>query len=259
MKARPLESQFALADVVAMPWDEQVLGFPVLDLSNFRLSEGARVEQAAADLRSWLSRIDAGMVSCRLSEASLKEGWALEAAGFRFIEMMISPVCTRLAQVALRNPKINIRLADASDLDRLIAIASTAFGNERFHQDPRIDNKAAHQRYANWVEDSLSHATQKLYCVTYDEMIVALFVTENREPNAVYWHLTALDPTRAGVGLGEQVWRAMLDYHASMGATEVKTKIAVRNTVVMNLYAKLGFRFEHPEMTFHWMRSGEMC
>ena len=141
----------------------------------------------------------------------------------------------------------------------LIAIASTAFGSERFHQDPRIDRKAADQRYANWVEDSLSHATQKLYCVTYDEMIVALFVTENREPNSVYWHLTALDPTRAGVGLGEQVWRAMLDYHASSGSTEVKTKIAVRNTVVMNLYAKLGFRFEHPEMTFHWMRSGEMC
>lgn len=259
MKARPLESQFALADVVTMPWDEQVLGFPVLDLSNFRLKEGAQVWQAATDLRSWLSRIDAGMVSCRLPDATLKEGWALEAAGFRFIEMMISPVCTRLAQVALGNPKLKIRLADASDLDPLIAIASTAFGSERFHQDPRIDNKAADQRYSNWVEDSLEHATQKLYCVTCDEVIVALFVTENREPNSVYWHLTALDPARAGVGLGEQVWRAMLDYHASMGAIEVKTKIAVRNTVVMNLYAKLGFRFEHPEMTFHWMRSGEMC
>ena len=259
MKARPLESKFALADVVTMPWDERVLGFPVLDLTNFRLKEGAQVQQAATDLRSWLSRIDAGMVSCRLSETSLKEGWALEAAGFRFIEMMISPVCTRLAKVAQRHPKTDIRLAEASDLDRLIAIASTAFGSERFHQDPRIDNKAADQRYSNWVEDSLEHATQKLYCVTCDEVIVALFVTENREPNAVYWHLTALDPTRAGVGLGEQVWRAMLDYHASMGAIEVKTKIAVRNTVVMNLYAKLGFRFQHPEMTFHWMRSGEMC
>ena len=259
MKARPLESQFAFADVVSMPWDERVLGFPVVDLSNFRLSEGAQLEQAAADLRSWLSQVDAGMVSCRLSEASLKEGWVLEAAGFRFIEMMISPVCTRLAQVALRNPKINIRLAGASDLDPLIAIASTAFGYERFHQDPRIDRKAADQRYANWVEDSLEHATQKLYCVTCDEVIVALFVTENRKPDTIYWHLTALDPAKVGVGLGEQVWRAMLDYHASMGATEVKTKIAVRNTVVMNLYAKLGFRFEHPEMTFHWMRSGEMC
>lgn len=259
MKVRPLESQFVFADVVMVPWDEQVLGVPVIDLSNFRLTEGAQVEEAAADLRSWLSRIDAGMVSCRLSEASLKEGWALEAAGFRFIEMMISPVCNRLAQAALPHPKINIRLADASDLDPLIAIASTAFGNERFHQDPRIDSKAADQRYANWVEDALEHVTQNLYCVTCDDLIVALFVTETREPNSVYWHLTALDPTRAGVGLGEQVWRAMLDYQASLGTTEVKTKIALRNTVVMNLYAKLGFRFEHPEMTFHWMRSGESC
>lgn len=259
MKARPLESQFALADVVPMPWDEQVLGFPVIDLSNFRLAEGTQVEQAATDLRSWLSRSDAGMVSCRLSEASLKEGWVLEAAGFRFIEMMISPICTGLAQAPVGNPKINVRLADASDLDSLIAIASTAFGNERFHQDPRIDSEAADQRYANWVQDSFKHVAQNLYCVTCDDLIVALFVTENREPNSVYWHLTALDPTRTGVGLGEQVWRAMLDYHASMGAIEVKTKIAVRNTVVMNLYAKLGFRFEHPEMTFHWMRSGGMC
>lgn len=259
MKARPLESQFALADVVTMPWDERVLGFPVLDLSNFRLSKGAQIEQAAADLRSWLSRIDVGMVSCRLAETRLKESWALEAAGFRFIEMMISPVCARLAQAALRHPKINIRLADASDLDSLIAIASTAFGNERFHQDPRIDSKAADQRYANWVEDSLQHATQTLYCVTCDDVTVALFVTEDCEPNSTYWHLTALDPAKAGVGLGEQVWRAMLDYHASSGTTEVRTKIAVRNTVVMSLYAKLGFRFENPEMTFHWMRSGEMC
>jgi hypothetical protein len=33
----------------------------------------------------------------------------------------------------------------------------------------------------------------------------------------------------------------------------VTTTISSRNTRVLNLYAKLGFRFMPPEITFHWL------
>jgi RimJ/RimL family protein N-acetyltransferase len=38
------------------------------------------------------------------------------------------------------------------------------------------------------------------------------------------------------------------------GARSIRTTISARNTAVMNLYARLGFRFSAPDMTFHWVR-----
>jgi RimJ/RimL family protein N-acetyltransferase len=37
-----------------------------------------------------------------------------------------------------------------------------------------------------------------------------------------------------------------------IGCDSVSTTVAVRNVRVINLYAKLAFRFRAPAMTFHW-------
>jgi RimJ/RimL family protein N-acetyltransferase len=38
------------------------------------------------------------------------------------------------------------------------------------------------------------------------------------------------------------------------GAKRVRTSVVARNNRVLNLYARLGFRFSQPKMTFHWVR-----
>jgi RimJ/RimL family protein N-acetyltransferase len=43
----------------------------------------------------------------------------------------------------------------------------------------------------------------------------------------------------------------MIDRHRDRGMTAVETTISAHNLPVMNLYARLGFRFSQAEMTLH--------
>ena len=136
-------------------------------------------------------------------------------------------------------------------------IAERAFSHERYHIDPRLDPHFGNIRYSRWVKNSLNHPRQRLLKVVDGEHIVALFITESRENNSVCWHLTAISPSWQGRGYGQRVWRAMLRHHREEGQDCVITTISARNVAVLNLYAKLDFRFLPPEMTFHWVREGE--
>ena len=125
------------------------------------------------------------MATCRLSERQLAESWVLEGAGFRFIEMMITPVSRNLAEAPSGVPDVAIRQAEHKDLDVLRSIAARAFGYERFHQDTRIDKSAANLRYANWVDNAFKHDAQRLYCVSSNDGIVAVFVAEVVDQNTL--------------------------------------------------------------------------
>jgi hypothetical protein len=48
------------------------------------------------------------------------------------------------------------------------------------------------------------------------------------------------------------MWTSMLNRHALSGVTKVRTTIAARNVPVINLYARLGWRFMRCQMTYHW-------
>ena len=89
------------------------------------------------------------------------------------------------------------------------------------------------------------------------------FVTEVLDDSTCYWHLNAVAPEMQGQGLGKRAWLTMLALAQQDGNARVRSSIVVRNTRVMNLYAGLGFRFEAPSMTLHWVvrraRAGSRC
>ena len=82
---------------------------------------------------------------------------------------------------------------------------------------------------------------------------VALFITETLPGDICYWHLTAIAPHLQGRGYGRRTWETMLEHARRHGARQVRTSIAARNHRVLNLYARLGFHFPPPLMTFHWV------
>lgn len=109
-------------------------------------------------------------------------------------------------------------------------------------------------RYGRGVRNSLGRADQRLLKFKDGERAVALFLVESRVSRTAHWHLTAVSPTWLGCDYGYQVWQSMLRYHQAEGCEGLTTTISARNVAVLNLYAKLGFRFLPPEMTFHWVR-----
>ncbi len=237
------------------PWDTAIYGDPVLQITRLEV----RGENASQDFAAFELARDAagsGLTSCRLPHDKLRESMLLEALGFRFVEMLYLP---ELGQLATRpefvNSTLEVSRATESDLSRVAQIAGTAFRNERFHVDPRLPSKLGDQRYQHWALSSLSHPTQRLFVIRDGRFLIGFFVTENLPDGTCYWHLNAVATEFQGKGYGRRAWSAMIHHAQSNGAQRVRTSITARNNRVLNLYARLGFRFSAPLMTFHWVRS----
>lgn len=245
-----LEMTWSLA-----PWDKAVCGFPVIQITNIRVL-GSNADTDMRQFEQARTLIGAGLVSCRLHHDRLRESMFLEDHDFRFIEMLYAP------ELDLKNFKadsdaklLSVNHASETDLPTLQEIAGTAFNNERFKMDPRLDPAISDQRFQNWVTNSLHHASQELYLISDGARVVAFFVTELLTDGTCYWHLNAVAPDAQGQGFGRRVWLSMLSHAADAGAQRVRTSIAARNYRVLNLYARLGFNFLPPSMTFHWVKT----
>jgi len=236
------------------PWDSRVYGFPVLQITEIKITgSDTRADMRAFELER--DRLGAGLVSCRLSHELLRESMLLEDHGFRFIEMLYQPELELAECRSLEEDSaLEISRARDDELAALCAIASTAFQNERFKMDPRLDPELSDQRYQNWVASSMHHPTQKLYAIRAEDRPIAFFVTEMLDDGTCYWHLNAVASSAQGRGYGKRTWQGMLQQALDKGARRVRTCIVARNYRVLNLYAKLGFRFPPPLMTFHWVK-----
>ena len=236
-------------------WDTEVFQFPVAQICQIQIDDVGAASAAWHQFDDWLEDRQVRIVSCRLPMDCLAESMFLEACGFRFVEVVLHPYLDRLDQVELSVDDLVIAPAGQSDVNGLIDIARRAFLHERYHVDPRIDSAFGKERYARWVRSSLRHESQRLLKVVDGETPVGFFIVETDSLGGVYWHLTAISTEMQGRGYGRRAWTAMLNRHRQEGARSVSTTISVRNVAVQNLYARLGFRFRPPDMTFHWVRA----
>lgn len=238
-----------------VPWDQAACGFPVLQITALEVL-GPNAGDDMQIFERERDRLGAGLVSCRLPHDCLTESMLLEDHCFRFIEMLYAP------ELDLPTFKIDAQVAQLvvarardDDLPALLAIARTSFQNERFKMDTRIDPNVSDLRYQNWVASSFRHPTQELYVICEGIRRIAFFITELLNDGTCYWHLNAVAPDAQGQGYGRRVWLSMLNQAIKVGAQRVRTSIVARNHRVLNLYARLGFHFPPPSMTFHWVRS----
>lgn len=239
-----------------VPWDSVVFGFPVAQIDRLTVLDESTAVRDYDGFRRWRDEQAIGLVSCRLPQERLSESMFLESKGFGFIETVLHPELDRLQSLAFPADGFVIAPALRCDLVALREIAERSFRHGRYHVDPRLDSGLADVRYGRWVANSLEHPRQRLLKFVMDTRIIAFFIVESMKDKGVYWHLGAIDPSWQGWGYGERVWRALLCYCRDAGLERVVTTIAARNVAVLNLCAKLGFRFRRPEMTFHWLRGG---
>lgn len=237
-----------------VPWDTEIFHYPVAQIDRINISDKELFAKEYRKFESWRDANNLGLISCRLSHNLLCESMLLEENEFRFIEMVLHPKLENFDGLNIPHQGLEVALADQHDLCAIRVIAESAFNNERFHVDPRLDPECGNHRYGRWVAYSMDHPTQRLLKVIDDGKLVGFFIVELKDDRSVYWHLTAVSPQYQGKGYGRRAWLAMLQYHQLNGQTSVSTTISARNTVVLNLYSSLNFRFLPPEMTFHWVR-----
>jgi RimJ/RimL family protein N-acetyltransferase len=235
-----------------VPWDMAAFQMPVAQISAIEIKDAAAAAVDWASFADWLQARDVRIASCRLGHGELPASMFLEQHGFRFVEMVLHPY---LMLDTLMPPEATLEVVPATpqDLPLLRRIAETAFSHERYHVDPRVDKRLADIRYGRWVENTLTHPRQRLFKLMDGARTVALFITEDIDGD-VYWHLTAIAPDCQGQGYGRRAWSTMMARHQAQGLRKLSTTISARNSAVLNLYARLQFRFAAPDMTFHWLR-----
>jgi len=238
-----------------VPWDSETFGFPVAMITRIKLnSVGARAEAALNEFDTWCAENAVGLVSCRLERLQLHESMALEEHGFRFIEMVYGPRLDHLDRISEPRLAIQVTKAESNELASIEAIAFAAFTTGRFLLDWRLPAELSNRRYGSWVRTSLDRGAQTVLKAELDGELVGFFIVEHRPDHGVYWHLTAVAPQSQGKGVGMSLWQTMLMRHRAEGAAYVQTTISGHNPTALNLYARLGFSFDAPQMTFHWLR-----
>jgi RimJ/RimL family protein N-acetyltransferase len=248
------ERDGGILGVSLVPWDTEIFGFPVGQVTRFDIGATGRPAALLSELDEWCTAHDVRLVSCRLGNTQLRESMALEGLGFRFVEMVYGPHLDRLDRIAEPRHRIELTEASRADLGAIEEIAYDAFTTGRYLLDWRLPPDLSRQRYATWVRNSVDAPGQVVLKAESDGNLVGFFVIEHRPDASVYWHLTAIAPRWQGQGYGGSVWRSILRRHGAEGAASVETTISAHNAPIINLYGRLGFTFDAPRMTFHWLR-----
>jgi len=234
----------------SVPWDTEIFGFPVVQIREMELRDGDP-QPAFSEFERWCHGLGSRLVCCRLSHDRLRESGFLEQRLFRFIEMVYQPRFDGLNEAESLGEEVQIAVAEAADISEIEAIARVAFLTGRHVIDPRLDPRLGHDRYSIWIRNSLKNSRHQVVKALVGDRIAGFFIVEERADRTAYWHLTAIAPAFQGRGFGKSLWRSMMHRHRAAGMRAIETTISARNTVVLNLYARLGFRFGNAEMTLH--------
>jgi ribosomal protein S18 acetylase RimI-like enzyme len=239
-------------DYFLVPWDTQILGVPVAQISELHVTDPVAAARDYEEFASWCAQESIALCSCRVPAERVADSIFLEERGFRYIELNYLP---RLEQLQSRSlPQDTLRVAPATPQDRelLADMAAQVFRHGRFHQDPRIDPALGDRRYGAWMWNAFERATQRVLKCLLEDAVVGFFVVESPQAGYCFWSLTGLAPGLQGRGLGKRVWQTMLRQHQAEGVHTVSTSISSHNVPVFNLYVTLGFRFPKPSVTLQW-------
>ena len=238
--------------VATVPWDSGVLGYPVYELR----VDAAAPETIAAPLAAWVASLPPRFLAfSKVPLGTVAVHRVLAAHGFYPVETMIElhlPL-TRFARLVANAPRgWRLRPAGPEDAPLLTALAATSFKADRYHQDPQIDSARADQRYASWVEDGLRRG-ERIYVYENAEKgdVGGFFHVRATDEKTVDLSLAALSPAHQRIGLGFLLYQEVLLDCQRAGYSVATTRISVANVDVLNLFARLGFVFHHPGLTFH--------
>jgi ribosomal protein S18 acetylase RimI-like enzyme len=253
--ATTIEADGGLIECSIVPWDSEIFEFPVAAISKLELGEDAEGRALLGGFDAWCADHAVRLASCRIDHLRLRESMALEAHGFRFVEMVFGQRLERFESIDTPRHQISVDEATPADLEAIERVAYAAFTTGRYLLDWRLPPDLSNRRYARWVRNSLDAPAQTILKAEIDGRLAGFFIVERHPDRSVYWHLTAIAPAFQGQGIGRSVWQTILLRHAAEGVARVDTTVSAHNPAVLNLYARLGFSVQPPMMTFHWLRN----
>jgi GNAT superfamily N-acetyltransferase len=192
---------------------------------------------------------------------------ALAASGFYFVEATICPHIVLDKSGALRDfaadpgsflparhsladfRTVSLERTDAALRAAVRGIAGESFSDDRFHGDHNCGQGVADRRFQFWVDDLTGDPG-----VAFDILLLRERPIGFMARRAEDLILAGFARKFTGAGLGDFLWLSVLRKLKEAGLNQARSLISVRNIPVLNLYARLGFKFRDPRATFHYWR-----
>ena len=210
------------------PWDTKIFGYNCFEITD---SNEKTLMYAAKTPGHYSIKVDP------LSSKAL-----LHKYGCYYTDTLIQPYCT--ASRLKRFSDANISILNNPDILPLLAMCDGTFLHGRFHRDFNLSQTSADQRYQQWLTQLNEH-----------NEVLALMVGQQTAGFIAHDHgnflLHAMDKKFRRKGLAKYCWSAACEYLFNLGIQEITSSISASNLAALNLYASLGFRFNHAIDIYH--------
>lgn len=231
------------ADLRLTPWDERALGMRTAEIVRLEATSKDATTTLLAQAEQWCTEQGVRYLFGRFDAACTPAKAAVLATGHAIVECSLTLArngSDGLPVVPSRMRPLLREVADA-DLEELRRIARDDFHHGRFLEDPAIDPSLAAARMANWVGDLVQ---QGLMRTAESGGRVIGFHAERIAPDGRHADLILTGATARYAVLALPLWTMALESLRDRGVTSCSTLVSAANTGIVNLYAKLGFRYE---------------
>jgi ribosomal protein S18 acetylase RimI-like enzyme len=217
-------------------------------IAHVNLEPGDDLEGVLARARSG----DVAMVVIRLDAGDLESARRLETAGARLCDTLVYWSRTVSADELVSD---RIREAGAADAKVVETIARLAFAGYRghFQSDPRLDQAAADEVYADWALRSCLGGSDRVWLI--DDAGPAGFLTMRiNSPDESEILLNAVRPDCQRRGLYPLLVAAALDASARSRVSRCIVSTQLHNVPVQKVWSRMGFEPSGALHTFHlWL------
>jgi len=246
-----------------LPWDTQVLGFPVARIGYWidRLGDAENLERREELLtyvveearrqgvRYLFTRVPAGDV-CAIH--------ALERNGFRLVDGLLTfgVDAHKEPAPAEAGEELSCDVFAPEDLPALRKMAADSFSIDRFHNDPAIGREKAAEVYRRWTENSCAGYADCVLVARAREAVgfVALKTDRCSQPHlgvsvgVITLVATSREHRRKGVA--RRLTIAAHNWFRAAGCDWIEVGTQVANINACRVYQNAGFRLVASSLTF---------
>lgn len=248
-----------------LSYESRNLGLDAFEVKSEDIIDISESAKLTAAIQREIGEYGKVFISARIPKDEFRAAMLLQQAGFYFVEMTISPYAKLLKSRALSRfieaptefvPKkyqsheliVNpINKTELSLKQRIQAIAQESFIDDRFHIDPNCPDAIADQRFAYWVDDLYRDSATVFYALNYDGELSGFLCRKDE-----HLILAGFSEAHRNRGFGDFLWLSVMANMLDNGLKRAHTHISANNISVLNLYARLGYQFKFPEITFHY-------
>jgi len=243
MSATAIEHAGGRAEVRLTPWDERALGMRTAEIVRLDIGVASAAGSLIAEVERWGRANGVQYLFGRVDAAAPSAKKAVLAAGFGIVECSIALSRAGFAGLPAVPARMRpaLRPVEEADIAELERIARDDFHHGRFLEDPAIDTALSAARTANWIGDL---ARQRLaYAATLNGKVIG-FHAERMSADGRHADLILTGVTGRYAIMAMPLWITALESLSARGVQDCSTLISAANTGIVNLYARLGFRFD---------------